>query len=123
MDVGTPRRSRLVAVPAKHSPRPCAQREQQPRGSADLRSVPPDEQVDHVTNRDFRTASAQPEAPNIVERNVRENPSDLSFLFHPEGPLLLPGMDEPIPMSEIPAMVAKQRAAIPDVTQRILAAL
>lgn len=50
-----------------------------------------------------------------VERNYRENPSDLSFLFHPEGSLLLPGMDRPIPPDAIPATIAAQHAAVPDV--------
>lgn len=54
-----------------------------------------------------------------VSRNYRENPADLSFLFHPEGSLLLPGSDTPIPQSEIPAMIARQHAAVPDIEQVI----
>ena len=54
-----------------------------------------------------------------VLRNYRENPRDLSFLFHPEGSLLLPGMDTPIPVDAIPATIAKQHAAVPDAKQVI----
>lgn len=54
-----------------------------------------------------------------VLRNYRENPQDLSFLFHPEGSLLLPGMDAPIPPEAIPATIAKQHAAVPDVKHTI----
>lgn len=52
--------------------------------------------------------------------NWRKTPPDLHQVFHPEGKLLPPGRSEPLDVSGAQRLVEGTRAAIPDVSLRII---